>query len=147
MKALYVLRLSFICAYGDIEHKTKQHNEHSHLFFVCVLWDDCKRWYNHMWHNASFIASNTLRKERERELPHIQKLACYVCLSTKIYDNQSQHLTSLFQLLFAHKMQTLFCRVNKKNHEEIFILQNWIKFIKYLLFTLITTLSCLAFSF
>lgn len=78
MKALYVLRLSFICAYGDIEHKTKQHNEHSHLFFVCVLWDDCKRWYNHMWHNASFIASNTLRKERERASSYTE--TCMLCV-------------------------------------------------------------------
>lgn len=61
-----------------------------------------------MRHNASFIASNTHSESERTELPHIQQYLHVVCLSTKIYDNQSQHLT-LYQLPFEHEIQSLFC--------------------------------------
>lgn len=86
----------------------------THTYFSCVFYEMIANGDITICDTMLLLLPQTHSEKRERELPHIQKLACYVCLSTKIYDNQSQHLTSLFQLLFAHKMQTLFCRVNKK---------------------------------
>ena len=90
----------------------------THTYFSCVFYEMIANGDITICDTMLLLLPQTHSKREKTELPHIQRLACYVCLSTKIYDNQSQHLTSLYQLLFAHKMQTLFCRVNEKSWKD-----------------------------
>lgn len=114
----------------------------THTYFSCVLWDDCKRWYNHMRHNASFIASNTHSKRERTELPHIQQYN--TCMLYVLIDKNLWQSVSAFDSLSITfwTRNTELILLSKRTIMKIFsFVQKWIKFIKYLLFILKTTLN------